>query len=145
MPVPLRSPRESLGGYILLPRLIDKVRLLAKGQLPQVYAANVLGAEFTLDGRFLAFAGLKAEALRQVIVSSRTDEEVLAWIRDHAKPATPIEKRAWAEQIDRYRPDAALAEYRRRIYQELAKRVDVGSLSVLDLIDMDEARLPLRS
>lgn len=145
MPVPLRSPRESLGGYILLPRLIDKVRLLAKGQLPQVYAANVLGAEFTLDGRFLAFAGLKAEALRQVIVSSRTDEEVLAWIRDHAKPATPIEKRAWAEQIDRYRPDAALAEYRRRIYQELAKRVDVGSLSVLDLIDMDEGRLPLRS
>lgn len=145
MPVPLRSPRESLGGYILLQRLIDKVRLLAKGQLPQVYAANVLGAEFTLDGRFLAFTGLKAEALRQVIVSSRTDEEVLAWIRDHAKPATPIEKRAWAEQIDRYRPDAALAEYRRRIYQELAKRVDVGSLSVLDLIDMDEARLPLRS
>lgn len=145
MPVPLRSPRESLGGYILLPRLIDKVRLLAKGQLPQVYAANVLGAEFTLDGRFLAFAGLKAEALRQVIVSSRTDEEVLAWIRDHAKPATPIEKRTWAEQIDRYRPDAALAEYRRRIYQELAKRVDVGSLSVLDLIDMDEGRLPLRS
>ncbi len=145
MPVPLRSPRESLGGYILLPRLIDKVRLLAKGQLPQVYAANVLGAEFTLDGRFLAFTGLKAEALRQVIVSSRTDEEVLAWIRDHAKPATPIEKRAWAEQIDRYRPDAALAEYRRCIYQELAKRVDVGSLSVLDLIDMDEGRLPLRS
>lgn len=145
MPVPLRSPRESLGGYILLPRLIDKVRLLAKGQLPQVYAANVLGAEFTLDGRFLAFTGLNAEALRQVIVSSRTDEEVLAWVRDHAKPATPIEKRAWAEQIDRYRPDAALAEYRRRIYQELAKRVDVGSLSVLDLIDMDEGRLPLRS
>ena len=33
-PVLLRSPRESLGGYILLPRLIDKVRLLAQGQLP---------------------------------------------------------------------------------------------------------------
>ena len=30
-PVPLRSPRELLGGYILFPRLIDKVRLLAKG------------------------------------------------------------------------------------------------------------------
>ena len=42
-PVPLRSHRESLGGYILLPRLIDKVRLLAQGQLPPTYAANVLG------------------------------------------------------------------------------------------------------
>jgi hypothetical protein len=36
--VVLRSPRESLGGYIVLPRLIDKVRLLANGQLPQPVA-----------------------------------------------------------------------------------------------------------
>jgi hypothetical protein len=54
-PVPLRSPREALGGYILLPCLIDKVRLLAQGQPPQAYAGNVLGTEFTLDGRFLTF------------------------------------------------------------------------------------------
>ena len=47
-PIPLRSPRESLGGYILLPRLIDKVRLLAQEQLPQAYAANVLNAGLTL-------------------------------------------------------------------------------------------------
>ena len=48
-PVPVRSLRESLGGYILLSRLIDKVRLLAQGQLPQAYAANVLRTGFTLD------------------------------------------------------------------------------------------------
>lgn len=77
-PAPLRSPRESLGGYILLPRLIDKVRLLANGQLPRTYAANVLGSGLTLDGRFLTFTGLDAEALRQVILSSRNDKEVLA-------------------------------------------------------------------
>ncbi|MGH7231264.1 MAG: DUF5069 domain-containing protein [Nitrospiraceae bacterium] len=69
-PVPLRSPRESLGGYILLPRLIDKVRLFAKEQLPQAYAANLLGAEYTLDGRFLTFTGLNAKALRQAIISA---------------------------------------------------------------------------
>ena len=47
-PVPLRSPRELHGGYILLPRLTDKVRLLAQGQLPQAYAANVLNAGRTI-------------------------------------------------------------------------------------------------
>ncbi|MGH7233479.1 MAG: DUF5069 domain-containing protein, partial [Nitrospiraceae bacterium] len=78
-------------------------------------------------------------------LSSRTDDEVLAWVHDHAKPVTAFEKQAWAEQIDRYRPDAALAEYRRRAYPELAARMDVSSLSVLDLIDMDEGRLPLQS
>ena len=84
-PVLLRSPRESLGGYILLPRLIDKVRFLAKGQLPQANAANVLGAEYTLDGRFLTFTGLNAQALRHVIVSGCTDDEVLEWVQRHAR------------------------------------------------------------
>lgn len=142
--VPLRSPRESLGGYILLPRLIDKVCLLAKGQLPQAYIANVLGTGSTLDGRFLSFTNLNAEALRQVVLSSRTDDEVLAWVQEHARPTTALEKRTWAEQIDRYRPDVVLVEYRKRVYPELAAQVDVGSLSVLDLIDMDEGRLPIK-
>ena len=143
-PIPLRSPRESLGGYILLPRLIDKVRLLAQEQLPQAYAGNVLGTEFTLDGRFLTFTGLNAEALRQAILSSHTDDEVLAWVQEHARPTTAVEKHMWAEQIDRYRPDTALVEYRTRVYPELAAQVDVGSLSVLDLIDMDDRRLPIK-
>jgi len=55
-----------------------------------------------------------------------------------------MEKHTWAEQIDRYRPDVALVEYRKRVYPELAARVDVGSHSVLDLIDMDEGRLPIK-
>ena len=122
--------------------MIDKVLLLAQGQLPQAYAANVLGTGFTLDGRFLTFTGLNAEALRQVILSSRTDDEVLAWVQEHARPTTAAEKNTWAEQINGYRPDAALVGYRERVYPELAAQVDVGSLSVLDLIDMDERRLP---
>jgi Domain of unknown function (DUF5069) len=128
-PVPLRSPRESLAGYILLPRLIDKVRLLAQGQLPEAYATNVLKVWLTLDGRFLTFTGLNAE--------------VLSWVREHARPTTAKEKHTWAEQIDRYRPDVVLVEYRTHVYPELAAQVDVGSLNVLDLIDMDEGRLPI--
>ena len=88
-PVPLRSLREALGGYILLPRLIDKVRLLAQGQLPQAYAANVLNAGLTLGGRFLFFTELNVEALRRVILSNRTDDEVLAWVQDPAKHVLP--------------------------------------------------------
>jgi uncharacterized protein YktB (UPF0637 family) len=87
---------------------------------------------------------LNAETLRQAILASRTDDEVLAWVQKHARPTTAVEKQTWAEQIDRYRPDAALVEYRTRGYPELAAHVDVGFLSVLDLIDMDERRLPIK-
>lgn len=68
---------------------------------------------------------------------------VLAWVQEHARPTTAEEKHTWAEQIDRYRPDEALVEYRKRVYPELAAQIDVGPLSVLDLIDMDEGRLPI--
>ena len=93
----------------------------------------------------MTFTGLNAEALRQVILSSHTDDEVLAWVQEHARPTTAVEKHTWAEQIDRYRPDAALVEYRKRVYPELAAQVDVCSLSVLDLIDMDEGGLPIKA
>lgn len=53
--IQLRSPRESVGGYAVLPRLIDKARLLGKGRFPQEHLTN---------------------------------EELLAWIQTHAKPAT---------------------------------------------------------
>jgi hypothetical protein len=35
-------------------------------------------------------------------------------------------------------------EYRTRVYPELAARVDVSSLSALDMIDMDEGRLAIK-
>jgi hypothetical protein len=34
----------------------------------------------------------EAEALRQVILSSCTDDEVLAWVQEHARPTTAVEK-----------------------------------------------------
>ncbi len=73
---------------------------------------------FTLGGRFLACKGLDAEALKAAILTSRTDEDVLAWVHTHARPSTQAEKQAWAEQIAGYRPDPALVEYRKRLYPE---------------------------
>lgn len=76
----LRSPRERLGGYVILPRLIDKVRLHAQGLLPEPYVPFLLRPGLPLDGRFLAFTGLQPEALRQAVLSNDDDEAILAWV-----------------------------------------------------------------
>ena len=87
-PLRLRSPRESLGGYILLPRLIDKVRLLAKGQLPPSYVQNVLGDKTTLDGRFLLFTDLEPAALRGVEVAYlEHDSEIVPCVESFGEQA----------------------------------------------------------
>jgi hypothetical protein len=141
----LRSPRERLGGYLLLPRLIDKVRLHAQGALPSEYVGNLLKLTgFTLDGRFLAFTGLDAEKLRKVILTAKNDEAVLAWVERHAIPHTASEKEAWAEAIASSRPTPEVAEYRKKIYPDLAVKIDLASINVLDMIDMDEGRIPTR-
>ena len=138
---PLRSPREPLGGYVILPRLIDKVRLHAQGKLPTAYVAQLLAPEPALDGRFLAFTDLNAEALRAAILSSPDDAAVLSWVERYGKPRTDAEKTAWAGAIDAYRPDHERAARRAQHYPAVAARVDVGAISVFDLIDLDEGRI----
>jgi len=139
----LRSPREMLGGYIILPRLIDKVRLHAEGKLPPEYVQNLLVPGLTLDGRFLTFTGLDAETLREAILSVKTDKEIHAWVERHALARTPEERMKWVEEIDSYRPASEWVEFRKKTYPELAEKIDVASVSVLDLVDMDEGRIPV--
>ncbi|TAK08723.1 MAG: DUF5069 domain-containing protein [Candidatus Manganitrophaceae bacterium] len=139
----LRSPRERLGGYLLLPRLIDKIRLHAKGALPPEYVGNLLRpAGLTLDGRFLSFTGLDAEQFREAVLSEENDDAVLAWVERHAIPHTASEKEAWARAIAAARPTPETAEYRKKIYPELVAKVDLASINVLDMIDLDEGRIP---
>ncbi|HEY4485633.1 MAG TPA: DUF5069 domain-containing protein [Nitrospiria bacterium] len=140
---PPRSPRASLGGYVILPRLIDKVRLHAKGRLPPGYVENLLKPGLTLDGRFLSFTGLDAEELRLAILGSPTDDAVLDWVGKNARPCPAEEKRRWAEEIDAYRPAPDRAAIRARFYPDLAGRVDLAAISVFEMIDMDEGRIPI--
>lgn len=72
MDLPIRSPRQKLGEYVILPRLIDKVRLHAAGALPLDYVRNLLKPGLTLDGRFLKFTGLAADALEGAILAAQT-------------------------------------------------------------------------
>lgn len=142
--IPLRSPRETLGGYVFLPRLIDKVRLHARGKLPPEYIGNLLKPGLTLDGRLLTFTELDAEELRRAILAAKTDEEVLAWVERHARPHTMTEKRQWIAEIETYRPNAEWAKFRREVYKEIAVKIDPATLNVFDLIDIDEGRIPIK-
>lgn len=115
---------------------------MPKGEMPQEYAAYLLKPGLTLDGRFLAFTDLDGEKLREAILARQSDEEVLAWVEQHARLHTEAEKRKWADEIDAYRPEGGAAHRRRAIYAELASRIDVMGICILDLIDMDEGRRP---
>ena len=71
---PPRSPRVRLGGYVILPRVLDKGRATLAGKHGE-YIYNC-----PLDQRLFAFAGTDAEALKQQLATGSGDGEILAWL-----------------------------------------------------------------
>jgi hypothetical protein len=134
-----RSPRETMCGWMHLPRLIDKIRLHLASKLHADYQTN-LGKGF--DGQWLDAAGLKFETFVEVVKDSITDGEVADWVRQHVKKADH-EKRAHAERMLNYpAADDVAGQARLRLRKDqrgFADREDIQTF--IDFIDADEKRL----
>src|ERR1044071_1142168 len=93
-----RSPRETMCGWMHLPRYIDKIRLHLAGKLHPDYQPN-FGKGF--DGRWLEAAGLTHEQFIEVVKNTASDGEVCDWVRTNVKN-TDADKRAHAETMANY-------------------------------------------
>lgn len=91
---PPRSPSETLGGFAILPRCIDKCRATLAG----------LNGEYKfdcgLDNRLFKFKGLNAAELKDFIAAGHTDEEITDWVKSHGLPKTDEEINAWSEAFN---------------------------------------------
>src|SRR5579862_8836355 len=89
---PPRSPRVRLGGYVILPRMLDKGRATIGGKNGE-YHYNC-----PLDQRFLEFTGIDPEALKTELAAGKGDGEILEWIQASAKhKRTDPEIKAWSD------------------------------------------------
>ena len=133
-----RSPRETMCGWMHLPRYIDKIRLHLAGKLHADYQPN-FGKGF--DGRWLQAAGLTHEEMIEVVKNCVTDGEVCDWVQKNVKKSD-AEKRAHADAMANY-PKAGDAAMEERLKQRkesagLAHRADITTF--VDFIDADEKR-----
>jgi hypothetical protein len=128
---PPRSPRVRLGGYVILPRCLDKGRATLAGKNGEYHYAC------PLDQGFLEFAGIDAEALKKELTKS--DTEVLAWINANAKhPRTAPEIMAWTAWQENRSPDNPDSrEYFNSLHKAGApNRTDIATW--FDVLDMDD-------
>lgn len=84
-----RSPRETLGGYVLAARALDKCRADLVGWQGD-YHSNC-----PLDQRWLGFAGIDYNEYRSFVATGATDDEVAAWIGEHAKKRSRADIVVW--------------------------------------------------
>jgi hypothetical protein len=128
---PPRSPRVRLGGYVILPRMLDKGRAALAGKNGEYHYAC------PMDQRFLEFAGVNPAALKKQLAKS--DGEVLAWIEKNAKHKhSPQEIAAWSVfQEQRVPTDVESRDYLNGIHRSAApKREDIATW--FDVLDVDD-------
>jgi hypothetical protein len=128
---PPRSPRVRLGGYVILPRMLDKGRATVAGKHGEYHYAC------PLDQRFLEFAGIDPEKLKKQLAKS--DGEVLAWIEKNAKhKRSPEAIAAWSALAEQRAPaDLESREYFNGLHKTAApKREDI--VTWFDLLDVDD-------
>ena len=130
---PPRSPRVKLGGYAILPRMLDKARATVAGKNGE-YHYNC-----PMDQRLLTFLGIDAEALQKELATGKGDGEILDWILNHAKHKhTDPEIATWSAQAEQRAPsDVESHEYFVDLHRKAApKREDIATW--FDLLDVDD-------
>jgi hypothetical protein len=122
-----------LGGFVILPRLLDKGRaLIARKNGEYKYACP-------LDQRLLEFVGINPEALKKQLAAGKGDGEILEWIQKNANiKRTEPEIVAWSEHCERRAPaDTESREFFQGLHAKIApKREDVSTW--FDLLDLDD-------
>ena len=132
-----RSPRATLAGYVLAARAVDKCRAVLVG-LEGEYHSNC-----PLDQRWLNFAEIDYDDFRSFVATGATDDEIAAWIGEHAKKRTRSEIIAWNnKERDLHLSDLPLElqEYMEDYIQQFIPRNRVVH-HWFDVYDLEEERL----
>ena len=128
---PPRSPRVRLGGYVILPRMLDKGRATLAGKNGDYHYAC------PLDQRFLEFAGIDPDKLKKEL--GKGDGEILKWIEKNAKhKCSPVEIAAWSAFAEQRVPTdvETRAYFNEQVSKIAPKREDIATF--FDWLDLDD-------
>lgn len=134
-----RSPRESMCGWMHLPRYIDKIRLHLAGKLHPDYQPN-FGKGF--DGMWLEAAGVSHEQFINVVKQTLCDGQVADWVLKNVRTSEAAKAVLAGKMFDYPNAGDAQAIERlkfRKAQAGLSDRDDIRCF--VDFIDADEGRL----
>jgi hypothetical protein len=128
---PPRSPRVQLGGYVHLPRLLDKARATIAGKNGEFHY------NCPLDQHFFNFTGIDHKKFLAEVKKGRTDSQMLGWVRKHTD-RLPSGIAAWSLWMRTHAPGGlgGHAWFSESIKALAAGRDDI--FGYFDLLDLDD-------
>lgn len=128
-----RSPKQQIGGYVHLCRMIDKARAKAAGTIGEyIYPCP-------LDQALLEFLGIGGDAFYEA-VKTRADQDILRWVKEHVTVRSPREIEEWNRTFLCRIPQN---EESMRHFLETRNRIAPHRTDVttwVDLLDLEEGR-----
>lgn len=135
-----RSPYDSIKGLCYFPRMLDKIRIHAAGQLPEAYHPH-LGDGF--DGRCLNLLHVKYEDVKARVAAGDSDEQILEWCLANGRRLTEEEIEVWSGfMAKRGWRDEASERIVFRLKEAGLESRDKDAVTMFDFIDLDEGRTP---
>lgn len=135
-----KSPKEQTGGMMYFPRMLDKIRLHARGELASEYHAN-LGGPRTADGACTNFLRVSYPELCKRVAEGGSDEEILEWCFEKGRRLNGGDLTVWNGFISKlgWKDFATPRLEQGKQESGAADRADIQTVG--DLIDFDEKRL----
>lgn len=132
-----RSPRKTLGGYIIAGRALDKCRA----------ALNNTAGEYhfncPLDRLFFEFTGIDAEAFKALVATGASDDAVAGWIQKESQKTEKLDIVKWNNQY-RYMTIKEMPDRLQLYLEDYIPQVIPDNKVVnywFDVYDIEEKRL----
>jgi Domain of unknown function (DUF5069) len=93
-----RSPRNRLGGYAIMGRMIDKGRAVIADTAGEYHFAC------PLDQMLFGFKEVKDDEVKKLLASGATDEQVVNWFNTHGATKSADEIQGWSTGVEGWRP-----------------------------------------
>ena len=135
-----KSPKETTKGMMYFPRMLDMIRLHARGELHEDYHKN-LGAARAADGACCNFLRVHYRDLCERVKQGGSDEEILEWCFEKGRRLNEGDIMIW----NSFNSKLGWKDFATPMLEELkqkygiANRADIETIG--DVIDFDEGRL----
>jgi hypothetical protein len=137
----LRSPYDkTVGGLHHLGRMLDKIRLMQAGRLPEDFHRNY-GLSVGLDGHLCSFLNVKFEEVATRVRAGGTDAELAEWIFARGLRPNRTQTHVWNDFSKKMGWNDRVSTFVAKVKQEAGFGAH-PACTVFELIELGEDREP---
>ena len=132
-----RSPRVTLGGFVVVARTLDKCRAVLDGTEGEYHF------DCPLDNLFFEFSGITADVFREKVATGANDEEIAACIQSQTSAIPRIDVIKWNNSLRYKRISEMPDELQEFLEDYIPKYLPADKIVYywFDVYDIEEGRI----